>query len=225
MKVLLKKDVDTLGYAGEVFTVADGYGRNYLLPQGLAVKATPNEMKKAEAWRKQADTRREELRAEHEKLAERIVEVTLTFEARAGDSGKLYGSITTSQIADDLNELLGTEIDRRKVGNEPLRQLGAHKVVVRLSGEHQPEMTVVVNPEGGTYQEFEEEQAAMVIAAEALEEGDLGAALAADEGDFTYADASLEADEAEEDADMDAEGEDADEDFDEYDEYEDETVA
>ncbi len=227
MKVLLKKDVDTLGYAGEVFTVADGYGRNFLLPQGLAVKATPNEMKKAEAWRKQAETRREEMRAEHEKLSERIVEVTLTFEARAGDSGKLYGSITTSQIADDLNELLGTEIDRRKVGNEPLRQLGAHKVVVRLSGEHQPELTVVVNPEGGTYQEFEEEQAAMTIAAEALEEGDLGAALVAEDGDLASADVSLEADEAEEDVDIDAESEDdsEDDDFDEYDEYEDVTAA
>jgi large subunit ribosomal protein L9 len=148
MKVLLKEDVDNLGYAGEVHSVADGYGRNYLLPKGLAVKATPNVMKQADAWRKRAETRRAELHSEYETLSARIRELTLTFSARAGDMGKLYGSITTGQIADEMNEALGTEIDRRKVGTEPLRQLGEHKVVVRLSGDFQPELTVMVQPEG-----------------------------------------------------------------------------
>ncbi len=149
MKVLLKQDVDNLGYAGEVHTVANGYGRNYLIPQGLAVKATPNEMKQAEIWSKRAAARRAELRAEYETLSAQINELTLTFTAKAGDTGKLYGSITTTQIADAMNEALGTEVDRRKVGAEPLRQLGEHKVVVRLSGDFQPEMTVVIHPEGG----------------------------------------------------------------------------
>ncbi|MFQ5401388.1 MAG: 50S ribosomal protein L9 [Anaerolineae bacterium] len=149
MKVLLKVDVDNLGYAGEVHEVAPGFGRNYLLPQGLAVKANPSVMKQAVAWRKRAEARRAELRAEHEALAARIEEVQLTFTARAGDTGKLYGSVTTAQIADALNETLGTEIDRRKVGTEPLRQLGEHQVVVRLSGEFQPHVTVVIQPEDG----------------------------------------------------------------------------
>ncbi len=149
MKVLLKKDVDDLGYAGEVYKVADGYGRNYLIPKGMAVAATPSMMKQAEVWRKKAEARRAQLRAEHEALSARIAETRLVFTARAGETGKLYGSITTSQIADALNEELGTEIDRRKVGVEPLRQLGEHKVVVRLSGEFQPEMTVVVESEDG----------------------------------------------------------------------------
>lgn len=216
MKVLLKKDVDTLGYAGEVFTVADGYGRNYLIPQGLAVKATPNEMKKADAWRKQAEIRREELRAEHEKLSARIVDVVLTFEARAGDSGKLYGSITTTQIADDLNELLGTDIDRRKVGTEPLRQLGEHKVAVRLSGDYQPELTVVINPEGGTYQEFEEEQAALAMGAEMLEaEAAENAVVGMVEGQAAeMAEIIEDVEEA-----YDEDEEDLDADLDEYDEY------
>lgn len=148
MKVLLKEDVDNLGYAGEVHNVADGYGRNFLLPKGLAVKATPSVMKQADSWRKRADTRRAELRSEYETLSARISELTLTFTARAGDMGKLYGSITTGQIADEMNEALGTEIDRRKVGTEPLRQLGEHKVVVRLSGDFQPELTVMIQPEG-----------------------------------------------------------------------------
>lgn len=150
MKVLLKEDVYNLGYAGEVHMVADGYGRNFLLPKGLAVKATPEVMKQAEVWRRQADARREELRAEYDALSERIRAVTLTFTARAGDTGKLYGSITTSQIADDLNETLGTDIDRRKVGTDQIRQLGEHMVVVRLDADHQPEFTVIVNPEGGS---------------------------------------------------------------------------
>ncbi|HIE55521.1 MAG TPA: 50S ribosomal protein L9 [Chromatiaceae bacterium] len=149
MRVLLKEDVDNLGYAGEVYKVADGYGRNYLIPKGMAVVATPSMMKQAEAWRKKAEARRAEQRAEFEALAAQIEGVRLVFTARAGDSGKLYGSITTSQIADALNEELGTEIDRRKVGVEPLRQLGEHNVVVRLSGEFQPEMTVVIESEDG----------------------------------------------------------------------------
>jgi large subunit ribosomal protein L9 len=148
MKVLLKEDVDNLGYAGEVHTVADGYGRNFLLPKGLAVKASPNVMKQADAWRRRAESRRAELRAEYDILSEKIRAVALTFTARAGENGKLYGSITTHQIADKLNEALGTEIDRRKVGTEPLRQVGEHSIPVRLSGDHHPEFRVIVQPEG-----------------------------------------------------------------------------
>lgn len=150
MKVLLREDVENIGLAGEVHEVSNGYGRNFLIPQGLAVIASPGMMKQAEVWRKRAEVRRAELTAEYEALSARISDVTLTFTARAGENGKLYGSITTAQIADDLNETLGTEIDRRKVGVEPLRQLGEHKVVVRLSGEFQPELTVVVEPEEGS---------------------------------------------------------------------------
>lgn len=151
MKVLLKEDVDNIGYAGEVHAVADGYGRNYLIPQGMAVKASAAAMKQAEVWSNRAAARREELKAEYEELSKRIVDVVLEFTARAGDTGKLYGSITTTQIADEMNELLGTDIDRRKVGSEPLRELGSHKVVVRLSGDFQPELTVNVAPEGGIH--------------------------------------------------------------------------
>lgn len=147
MKVLLKEDVDNLGYAGEVHKVAPGFARNYLIPQGMAVKAEPGVLKQAEVWRKRADARRAELKAEYEALSAKIQEVKLTFKARAGETGKLYGSITTAQIADELNEVLGTDIDRRKVGVEPLRQLGKHAVVVRLSAEFQPEFTVTIEDE------------------------------------------------------------------------------
>ncbi len=150
MKVLLKEDVDNLGYAGEVHEVKGGFGRNFLIPQGLAVKATPSAMKQAQAWRSKAEARREQLRAEYATLAGRIESTKLTFVARAGDTGKLYGSITTHQIADMLNEKLGVDIDRRKVGTEALRQLGTHQVPVRLSAEFQPNVTVIIESEDGT---------------------------------------------------------------------------
>ncbi|MCA9972687.1 MAG: 50S ribosomal protein L9 [Anaerolineales bacterium] len=148
MKVLLKEDVENLGYAGEVHEVKPGYGRNYLIPRNLAVMATKGALKQAESWRRKAEARRAELRAEYQALAARIVEATLTFKARASESGRLYGSVTTNQIVDELNALLGTDIDRRKVTGDPLRQLGTHKVAVRLSGEFAPEVTVVIEPEG-----------------------------------------------------------------------------
>lgn len=164
MKVLLKQDVDNLGYAGEVYTVADGYGRNFLLPKGLAVKATPDVMKQAESWRRKAETHRAELRAEYDLLSDKIRAVSMSFTARAGDNGKLFGSITTHQMADQLNEMLGTEIDRRKVGTEALRQIGEHMVPVRLSADHHPEFRVVILQEGAPV------EAAATAAAEVAEE-------------------------------------------------------
>ena len=170
MEVLLKQDVHNIGMAGEVHKVADGYGRNFLLPQGLAVVASPGMLKQAIGWRKKAEARRAELRAEYEALAAKIEGVRLTFTARAGETGKLYGSITTSQIADDLNEALGTDIDRRKVGIEPLRQLGEHKIVVRLSGDFQPELTVVIeNEEGETEPAIELPEYQEVVVMESVE--------------------------------------------------------
>jgi large subunit ribosomal protein L9 len=146
MRVLLREDVDNLGYAGEVMDVANGYGRNYLIPRGLAVMATPSVLKQARAWRQRAAARLEELRLEHEGLAARVRETRLEFSARAGETGKLYGSITTNDIVEQLNQVLGTDIDRRSVPGGPLRQLGEHQVTIRLSRDYQPQVLVVINP-------------------------------------------------------------------------------
>jgi large subunit ribosomal protein L9 len=158
MKVLLKEDMDNLGYAGEVHDVAPGYGRNYLIPRGLAVKATPSVLKQARAWRKRAEARREQIRAEHRALSERIEDLTLTFAAKASESGRLYGSVTTNQIVDALNEALGTDFESHTIPGEPLRKLGSHEVTVRLSGEFQPEVDVVIEPEGEVIAESEGEE-------------------------------------------------------------------
>lgn len=180
MKVLLKQDVDTLGYAGEVHDVAPGYGRNYLIPQGMAVKATPGVLKAAETWRKKAEARREQMRREHEAMVERLSGTILTFTALAGEQGKLYGSITTQNIAEALQEELGVEIDRRKIDSPGLRQIGEHQVPVVLSRDYRAMITVNIHPEMAEEEveaaEAEEaEEAEMETAEEAVDES-IGAA-------------------------------------------------
>lgn len=146
MKVLLKKDVDTLGYAGEIFDVSAGYGRNFLVPQGLAVPATDGTLKQAKAWMEQAAARREQLRQEHAALVERLNGTSITFYALAGESGRLYGSVTTEQIAEKLQEEHGIEIPRKKISvpGKALRTLGAHNANVRLDGEFSASVRVNV---------------------------------------------------------------------------------
>lgn len=148
MKVLLLKDVYKLGRAGEVKRVADGYGRNFLLPQGLAVLATPGALKQAEHIRTQADTQRAVINKEMSGIAEKLQGVTLTFPARASETGKLYGSITTQQIADALSQKSGVEINRRQIEGQPLRKLGEHIVEVRLTVDLIPTINVIVYREG-----------------------------------------------------------------------------
>jgi large subunit ribosomal protein L9 len=171
--------VSNLGYAGEVMEVANGYGRNYLIPQGMAVKATPGVLTSAKAWRERAKVRLNELRKEHEALAERISDVKLVFHARAGETGKLYGSVTTNDVVDALNKALGTTVDRRSIVGEPLRQLGEHQVTVRLSRDYQPQVMVYIHPEGDQEpveeEPVEEAEAAMEAEAEVEVEAEIEA--------------------------------------------------
>jgi large subunit ribosomal protein L9 len=148
MKVLLLKDVYKLGRAGDVKRVADGYGRNYLLPQGLAVLATSGALKQVEGIRQHAETNRAVLNKELSGVAEILARLTLTFPAKAGETGKLYGSITSQMIADAIKEKVGIEVDRRQMDSEPIRTLGEHKTNVRLTVDLIPEITVIVHREG-----------------------------------------------------------------------------
>lgn len=146
MKVLLTEDVDTLGYKGEIFEVSDGYGRNFLIPQGFAVPATPGQLKMAAKWRELASARRDQLRKEHQALAEKLAQCEVTFVAKAGDKGRLYGSITTADIAARIQEELGIELDRRKVSvaGKAIRQTGDHIALVRLDADYQANVEVHV---------------------------------------------------------------------------------
>jgi large subunit ribosomal protein L9 len=148
MKVLLIKDVYKLGRAGDVKRVADGYGRNFLIPQGLAVLATSEALKRTEQIRAQANTRRAVVNKEMSGVADILSKVTLAFPAKAGETGKLYGSITPQMIAEAVKGKTGVEISRRQMDFEPIRTLGTHTVHVRLTIDLIPEITVVVYREG-----------------------------------------------------------------------------
>lgn len=150
MKVLLLKDVYKLGRAGDVKKVADGFGRNYLLPQGLAVLASAGAIKQAESIRTRATSQRAALNQEMGGVAERIKGLVIGFPARAGETGKLYGSITTQMIADEISRKTSTTIDRRQIECEPIRTLGDHKCLVRLTVDLTPEVRVIVHREGET---------------------------------------------------------------------------
>ena len=150
MKVLLIQDVDNLGYAGDVKKVADGYGRNYLLPQQLAVLATPGALKQAETIRKAAEKRRAQETADAQAVANQLEGLKLFFERRAGETGKLYGSVTSGDIADAILEKTGIELDKRKVAvPEPIRTLGEQEVPIKLMIDVTTSITVEVVPLGG----------------------------------------------------------------------------
>ena len=148
MKVLLIKDVYKLGRAGDVKRVADGYGRNFLLPQGLAVLATPGALARTEHIRAQANEKRAILNNELGGVAEILSKLTLTFPAKAGETGKLYGSITPVMICDAIKAQSGIEVNRRQLDFEPIRTLGTHKTRIRMTIDLIPEVTVIVYREG-----------------------------------------------------------------------------
>ncbi len=170
MKVLLTRDVEKLGKAGTLKSVADGFARNYLIPQGLAVYASPGALKQAETIRKSEEKRQAQLVSQASSLSEKLSGVTLKFQARAGEGGKLYGSITARQIIEALEREVGQSIDKRKLDlREPIRNLGLHTLRVRLATDVNPTFNVLV------------ERDTRVAAAEAVEPGsaETGEAVAA----------------------------------------------
>lgn len=148
MKVLLLKDVYKLGRAGDVKKVADGYGRNFLLPQGMAVLATPNALKHSEKIKEVAVKQRAVLNQEMSAVAEVISGLTIGFPAKAGETGKLYGSITSEDITNALKAKANIDIKRQQIDMQPIRVLGEHKLHIRLTMDLIPEINVVVYREG-----------------------------------------------------------------------------
>lgn len=151
MKVMLLKDVYKLGRAGDVKRVANGYGRNYLIPQGMAVLATPAALSQAEHIRTRAQKERAILNNEMSAVAAQLEGVTLFFPSKAGETGKLYGSITSQMIADAINEKIGGDvISHHNVDTQPIRTLGEHKAEIRLTVDLIPEIDILVYREGET---------------------------------------------------------------------------
>jgi large subunit ribosomal protein L9 len=175
MRVLLIEDVDNLGYAGDVKRVADGFGRNYLIPQRLAVLATPGALKQAETIRKAAEKRRAQETEDARAIAGQLEGLALLFERRAGETGKLYGSVTSSDIAEAIKEKIAIEIDRRKVAlPEPIRSLGSQEVSIKLMIDVTARIKVDVLPLGGILERerLSEAEAAEAAAEQAVQEAD-----------------------------------------------------
>jgi large subunit ribosomal protein L9 len=148
VKVILTKDVAKLGKSGEMKVVAEGYATNYLIPQQLAVPAAGGAFR---AWQHDIASREDKRKREREEAeiyARRIESTTLTMGVKVGEGGKLYGSITSKDIADALARR-GIEVDRHKIElDEPLKSLGTYKVAVKVYAGMTPEVTVVVEPKG-----------------------------------------------------------------------------
>ena len=151
MKVLLLKDVYKLGRAGDVKRVADGYGRNYLLPQGMAILATAESLKMAERIKEKANVQRAIVNQEMDTVAKQLAGLTLVFPAKASETGKLYGSVTTQMITDAVKAKSGVEVARRQIDSQPLRMLGEYKVHIRLTVDLIPTIDVIVYREGEAY--------------------------------------------------------------------------
>lgn len=150
------KDVYKLGRAGDVKKVAAGYGRNFLIPQGFAVLATPGALKQVDQIRKRASERRAVLNNELSGVAELLSNLKLRFASKAGETGKLYGSITHQMIADAINKKLDTKIDRKQIEVQPIRNLGEHIAYIRLTVDLVPEVKINVHREGEVIETVEE---------------------------------------------------------------------
>jgi large subunit ribosomal protein L9 len=148
MKVLLIKDVYKLGRAGEIKKVAAGYGRNYLIPQGLAIPALPGATDQAERIRVKATERRAALNEALSDVAEVLSGKTLTFAVKAGETGRLYGSVSDEEIVEAIHANYEIELEKRQVETEPIRQLGTYNVPIHLTMDLVPELTVIVHREG-----------------------------------------------------------------------------
>lgn len=170
MQVLLLEDVYKLGRAGQVRKVADGFGRNFLIPQGLATRATKGSLQQADRIAAEADKKRTALNAEMSAVAEKFAGLQLLFPAKAGETGKLYGSVTTQMLADQISEKIGVQIDKRQIHGQPLRLLGLHKLGVRLTVDIIPEFEVVVYREGESPENYKVAAAELAAAAEAAQQ-------------------------------------------------------
>lgn len=147
MKIILREDVEKLGKAGEVVKVKDGYGRNYLIPRQLAVLANVRNMKALDHDRRTIETRAKKTRKASEATAATLSAVALTLPAKAGEEGKLFGAITSRDIAEALGKA-GVTVDRKAIQlADPIKQVGDYKVRIRVAADILPEISVSVVPE------------------------------------------------------------------------------
>lgn len=151
MKVILLQDVSELGKVGDVKDVADGHARNFLLPRALAAVATPAQLKKLSDQHEVKQRRQVKVDVERSQLAGRVSGMSITLKAKVGDQNRLYGTITSADVAAVLSAQLGSAIDKRNVEiAEPIKHLGSHEATVRLGKGLVAKITVLVEQEGAS---------------------------------------------------------------------------
>jgi large subunit ribosomal protein L9 len=144
MEIILRQAVENLGKPGDVVKVKAGYARNYLVPHGLAYEATPGNLKRIQQERNRLDAAENERRGAAQGIAEKLEQVSLTFSARVGEEGKLFGSVTAADVAQQL-EAQGFHIEKRQIDlHEPIKALGVYRVPIRLHADVKPEVRVWV---------------------------------------------------------------------------------
>lgn len=144
MEVILRQAVEKLGHPGDIVKVSPGYARNFLLPRGFAYEATAGNRKRIEQEKQRLDAAEETRRASAQEYAGKIEQVSLTFSARVGEEGKLFGSVTSADIAQQMAEQ-GFEIEKRQIDlKEPIKALGVYRVPIRLHADVHPEIKVWV---------------------------------------------------------------------------------
>ena len=144
MEIILRQAIENLGKPGDVVKVKSGYARNYLLPHGLAYEATPGNLKRIQQERDRLDAAENERRSAAQAIAEKLEQVSLTFSARVGEEGKLFGSVGSADIAQQL-ESQGFHIEKRQIDlHEPIKALGVYRVPIRLHADVKPEVRVWV---------------------------------------------------------------------------------
>ena len=143
MNVILREDIAGVGKRGDIVTVADGHARNYLLPRGYAFKATDGAIEQANAMRRRRDLRESADRDSARTVAEELTSKTFTIKAKAGNEGRLFGSVTTADIAGVLAAQAGVTLERKKIVAQPIRTTGSHSAVVRLHAD--VECTIKLN--------------------------------------------------------------------------------
>lgn len=209
MQVILLQDLYKHGVAGEVVKVADGFARNYLIPRKMAVQATASAMRQTATIRENVEARKAQYNNMLNDLAHQIDGVELIFGRRAASTGKLFGSVTTQEIADELDRVTSVDINRRRISQQSLREVGTHLVPIRLGTEIAPTLTITIVPEDDLPEFLAARERGEIVSAEdimvdgfryatsAEDESEEDAEDAADDQSAEAADAGIEAPEAE----------------------------
>lgn len=148
MRIILKKDVKGLGREGDTVRVADGYARNYLIPRGLGVQASDSNLRALQVSKRAVDEKADKELAQARRVAEELASGGIAIRRKSGEGGRLFGSVTTKDVADAIKEILGVEVDRRKINlADPIKAVGSYTVPVRLHPEVTVRLMLEVQPE------------------------------------------------------------------------------